>query len=217
MPKRHPLFFITLAFLLLLPLRAAQAHRVSVFAWVEGDTAHVEGRFAGGKPVQGGTVTVKGPGGEVLLTGKTDETGTFSFQIPQPSELKVVVSAGMGHQGDWTIKAEEIAEVSPDPGEGKAETAPAGPVEKAADPAPLSTAPPADGTRTAGLSPEVLQAAVERALDKKLKPVIRMLTDARQGPGITEVLGGIGYIIGLVGVAAYVSARRQRTSGETPR
>jgi len=29
------------------------------------------------------------------------------------------------------------------------------------------------------------------------------------GPGITEIMGGIGYIIGLVGIALYFSNRKR--------
>ena len=37
-----------------------------------------------------------------------------------------------------------------------------------------------------------------------------MVAELRQtGPTLTDVLGGIGYIIGLVGLAAYVRYRRK--------
>ena len=57
-----------------------------------------------------------------------------------------------------------------------------------------------------------LQEKVEEALDKKLKPVMKLLAEAQQsGPSAVDILGGIGYIFGLVGVAAYFSARRERS------
>jgi nickel transport protein len=31
-----------------------------------------------------------------------------------------------------------------------------------------------------------------------------------RGPGLTEIMGGIGYIIGLVGLALYFSNRRRK-------
>ena len=46
--------------------------------------------------------------------------------------------------------------------------------------------------------------AIEKALDKKLAPVMRMLAEMQeQKVRLTDVLGGLGYIFGLVGVAAY--------------
>jgi nickel transport protein len=46
--------------------------------------------------------------------------------------------------------------------------------------------------------------ALEKALDKKLAPIMRMLAEMQeQKVRPTDVLGGLGYIFGLVGVAAY--------------
>ena len=52
---------------------------------------------------------------------------------------------------------------------------------------------------------------LEKALDKKMKPVLKMLAESRAtGPGISDILGGIGYIIGLVGIAAYFHSRKKK-------
>ena len=49
-------------------------------------------------------------------------------------------------------------------------------------------------------------------LDKKLKPVLKMLAESRnQGPEIRDIFGGIGYILGLVGLGAYIHYRKKRT------
>ena len=45
----------------------------------------------------------------------------------------------------------------------------------------------------------------------KLKPVIKMLREStNRGPTISEILGGIGYIFGLMGVGAYFHYRRKK-------
>ena len=72
-----------------------------------------------------------------------------------------------------------------------------------------------------------MQAAIEKALDKKLKPVMKLLVESKQsGPSLTEILGGIGYILGLVGIAAYFKSRQKTwlfdgstipTQGEKPK
>ena len=54
---------------------------------------------------------------------------------------------------------------------------------------------------------------VEKTMDKKLQPVMRDLRKSLnpdQEPGFREILGGIGYIIGLIGVAAYVHSRKKK-------
>jgi nickel transport protein len=42
-------------------------------------------------------------------------------------------------------------------------------------------------------------------MDKKLAPVLKMLADSReQGPKVSDVLGGLGNIVGFAGIAAYL-------------
>jgi hypothetical protein len=103
------IFFLCLVISLLGgPIEPVNAHRVNLFAWVEGDTVYVEGKFGGGKGVSAGKITVADPEGTILLTGTTDENGEFSFKIPQKSDLKIVLQAGTGHRAEWTVKAAEI-------------------------------------------------------------------------------------------------------------
>jgi nickel transport protein len=65
------------------------------------------------------------------------------------------------------------------------------------------------------ITEEEIRAVVEKVLDEKLRPVQkRLLEHQKRGPGITEVLGGIGYIIGLMGVAVYFSHRKKAQSKE---
>jgi len=45
---------------------------------------------------------------------------------------------------------------------------------------------------------------------RELEPVKRMLVDMNQaGPGMTEIIGGIGYILGLFGIVAYMKSRKK--------
>src|SRR5210317_411781 len=80
----------------------ALAHRVNVFAWAEGDIVYVECKFSGGKKITGGSIIVSDPSGVELLTGRTNDQGEFSFKRPQPTELKIILQAGMGHRAEWT-------------------------------------------------------------------------------------------------------------------
>ena len=63
---------------------AAHAHRVSIFAWVDGDTVHTESKF-GRRPgwSRAAWVRVFDLEGNLLLEGKTDDNGEFSFQVPK--------------------------------------------------------------------------------------------------------------------------------------
>ena len=65
--------------------------------------------------MNGGEIVVYDLAGKQLLSGKTNADGEFSFKIPGKTGLKIVIQAGMGHQGEWTIPAEEIAPTEPAP------------------------------------------------------------------------------------------------------
>ena len=67
------------------------------------------------------------------------------------------------------------------------------------------------------ITPDELQLAVEKALDKKLEPVIKMLAESRrQTLSVQDILGGIGYILGLVGIASYFHFRKNKGGSQAP-
>ena len=195
-------FFVVWAVVLgvsFFPPGDAGAHRVNIFAWVEGDTVLVECKYPDGTKVHEGVIRVLDSAGKELLNGKTNTKGEFSFKAPKQDDLTIVLEAGMGHRADWPLSKQDLAPAgeAPPPGSAappqvhsKAET----PSPAAKESAPGAASPPAAG----------IDEAIEKALDKKLAPVMRMLAEMReQKVRLTDVLGGIGYIIGLVGVAAY--------------
>ena len=56
-----------------------------------------------------------------------------------------------------------------------------------------------------------IQSVVEKALDQKLRPLIKLMVESRkQGPSVSDIFGGIGYIAGLVGVAVYFNSRKKK-------
>jgi nickel transport protein len=172
----------------------AGAHRVNIFAWVEGDTVLVECKYPDGREVYEGVIRVLDSAGKELLNGKTNTKGEFSFKVPKQDDLTIVLEAGMGHRADWPLSKQDLAPA----GESAVPSAPA-PKTEAPSPAAKESAPGAASPLPAGIDQ-----AIEKALDKKLAPVMRMLAEMReQKVRLTDVLGGIGYIIGLVGIAAY--------------
>ena len=179
----------------------AIAHKVTIFAWVEGDTVCTQSKFSGGRKAKHATVEVYDAEGNKLLEGKTDAKGEFSFKLPKKAELKVVLLAGTGHRGEWIIPLEEI--------EG-GETMP--------DRLPQPETPRIEKESSRNELPSIsfadIQEAVEKALDKKLKPILSRLAEYRQKETetkITDIIGGIGYILGLVGIGAYFNYRKKKT------
>ncbi|MHB9075370.1 MAG: hypothetical protein ACYC6G_17835 [Desulfobaccales bacterium] len=182
----------------------ALAHRVLVFAYAEGGTIHTESKFIPDTPVrQGKLLVLDHKTGQELLAGKTDDQGKFSFKIPaaaaaQKMDLNIVVEAAMGHRGAWLLKADSYLSGAA-PG-------------KAAAPAPASpTAPAAPETKAANADQQALEAAVNKALERQLAPIKEMLTELtihRTTPA--DIIGGIGYILGIFGLWAYFQSRGKK-------
>jgi nickel transport protein len=104
-----PIFYLFLVVCLFcFRIAPVDAHRVNLFAWVEGDTVYVESKFSGGKKVKAGRIIVTDSEGVELITGTTNEKGEFSFKVPKKTDLKIVLLAGAAHRAEWTIPFAEI-------------------------------------------------------------------------------------------------------------
>jgi len=181
---------------------AAMAHRSTIFAWVEGDKVFTESKFSGGRPVKRGDVSVYDLEGNQLLKGKTDDHGKFSFVIPKKTAMKIVLQAGMGHRGEWTIPGSEIEGVA------------GSPAEKTISQKTASKSPE-ERVEVSDISCDEIRLAMEEVLDKRLKPVMKILVESREdGPTFRDIFGGIGYILGLIGIAAYFNYRKKSAGSE---
>ncbi len=181
----------------------ALAHKVTVFAWVEGNKVLGESKFSGGKRPQGSEVIVWDTQGNELLRTKTDDNGEFSFALPKRTAMRIELLAGMGHKAEWTIALEDIPEdavpaAGSDKSQGAAADAPPPPAKE--------TAPSIDKAELEA----IVQKAVETSLNKKITPLTKMVADlSEHGPGPSEIIGGIGYIFGLMGIFLYFKSRRK--------
>lgn len=171
----------------------ALAHKVYIYAWFDGDAVHTESYF-GSKKVKKGRIQVFSLSGKKLLEGRTDEKGEFVFKVPQKTDLRIVIDAGMGHRNECILKREEL-ETIPD-----------------VDPEAVRTSEPkAETLPWKESDTQQIKAVVEQVLDIRLKPIQRELARIRKedGPGFTEVAGGIGYILGLMGLLMYFKSRKK--------
>ena len=173
-----------------------QAHGVYLFAWVEGDRVYTESSFGGKKGVIGGLIKVFDPSGKLILQGKTDEKGEFSFKIPQRTDLRIVLEATMGHRAEFLLKAGEMGGETEEP-----RTEPVDKVDKQKEQIAQSQ-----------LDYGQVKAMMEEVLEAKLKPIQRTLAKMQEerGPSLTEVIGGLGYIFGIMGIIIYFKSRKTK-------
>lgn len=193
------LLSLFMAWLWLFPA-LSHAHKIRVFAWVAGDTVTVESGFSGGRPLVQGAVDVQNAAtGSTLLQGKTDEKGIFTFSLTETAQekdtgLRIIVSGGEGHRNEWLLQT-GVDQQSAD----QARTAPT-----ATTPAPVP-APINSGQE----SNEALTRILDQLLEEKLAPIRRSLAQAEdQKPRLTDILGAIGYLIGIAGIIAWMKSRK---------
>lgn len=185
----------------LIPVSLAHAHKVTIFAWIEGETVHTESKFSGGKRVQGGKVEIFDSSGALMLDGRTDSNGVFSFKAPRITDMNIVLTAGMGHKNSWRLSADELGERGLVPS-----LAPPERPQPAVPDRPEGAPRPLPGP---GISAHEIEEIFSRQLERKLQPLTRMVAASQdKGPTIRDIIGGIGYIIGLVGLGAYIRYRR---------
>ena len=160
----------------------------------------------GSGPVQKGDVKVQDKkNGKVLLTGTTDEKGKFSFKIPPEAvserlDLLIIVGASLGHQGEWLLKADKYLPKT----------------EIMATDAPESIFQwrrllrgGTPGAKSA-VDQQALEEAVNKVLERQLAPIKEMLADLTvRRRTFPEIIGGLGYIIGIFGVVAYFMSKKQ--------
>ena len=192
-----PLFSLLIIGLWLFPA-LSHAHKIRVFAWVAGDTVTVESGFSGGRPLIQGTVEVQNAdSGTPLLQGKTNEEGVFTFSLAKTDQggnipLRIIVSSDEGHRNEWLLAAEADQTATKQDATHSA-----------------ATTPPPEILLSKENSDEQLTRILAQLLDEKLKPIQRSLAEAEvQKPRFTDILGALGYLIGLAGIIAWMKSRK---------
>ena len=170
----------------------AFAHKVNIFAYVEGDTVYTESYFSDGKKVEGGLIEIYDSRESKLLEGKTDKEGRFNFKPSRKDDLKIVLIATMGHKNSYTLSAEELSET---------ETG-----QKLRERKPEES----EIKEITQIDLDQIEKIIEGCLDEKLRPVMRQLARAQQKEvSFTEVVGGIGYIFGIMGLVLYFLSKKR--------
>ncbi len=100
---------IGLAFLLCLLLaNGALAHKVNLFAYVEGGRIYTESYFPDGRPVTEGRVELRDATEQMLVSGMSDDQGLYDCKIPNVTDLTIHIIASMGHRNSFMLSKTEI-------------------------------------------------------------------------------------------------------------
>lgn len=91
----------------------AHAHKLKVFATLEGQTISGYGFFIGGGRPNGAEIVIKDKSARDVYHGKTDARGGFSFKTTGTSDYTIVVNTGEGHIAKALIEANRFSSPQP--------------------------------------------------------------------------------------------------------
>lgn len=208
-------FILFLILCILFVSSPCAAHKVHVFAHVEGDNLVVDGYFSGSVKAKGCLVQVYDTSGARLLSGKTDSNGVCVFGLkqfsPDTKGVRIELEAEMGHKGDYFIDLSQDVATST--------TVHVNQTAAAQNEADVNKPIP-DGGLGGQLSQDDITRSVGEIIEKKLEPLVKILARLERleaerkmdsSPKMTDIVGGIGWIVGLAGVAAFLLAKKSRS------
>lgn len=165
------------------------AHKITLFGYVDQGMVKTEATFSGGRAAmhcQLSMITDTEPS----FIGETDESGMLDFPIPQEKTgFDLIVTCGDGHRGTWRIEASELG------GSSSNVTPEHGP--------PVVITPSTEAVN--------LRSVIREELQAELGPIKRQLAELKQDTiTLADIMGGLGYFLGLAGLASYMRFRKDR-------
>ena len=190
--------------ILFLTAGSGHAHRVNVFAYLDGDAVEVEASFPGGRPCVDCAVKFIDPAtSKQIMSGRTDAKGQLRVQIPDTplsAGLEVVLDAGQGHRASWLLLPEDITP--------SAEPDSAGGLPAAVPEPEIKQAQSLKNGNSVTMDKDELVALIDRAVGRQLAPLKRMLVKENE-PDLRDIIGSIGYLVGIAGIVAWMRSRRK--------
>lgn len=181
-----------LAVFLLLNAKPAYAHKLKLFATAEGEIISGYAYVSGGARLRDQTVQVLSPGGDKLGKTRTNEKGEFTFTARCKCDHLLRIDAGDGHGAGFVVKAHELPDDLPVLN---------ATVTKITSEAPAQLV----STETAGQHelPAKLEDVISKAVSKQIRPLREQLDRLEEKIRLRDILGGVGYILGITGIAFY--------------
>jgi nickel transport protein len=198
--------------LLVLSGNPCDAHKLKMFASAEGEiiTGYVY-YTTGGKP-KNVTILVQDTGGNPLGEITTNEEGEFTFTADAKRDYVFVLELSDGHRTSFTVTADELPDSLPSVST-EQQTAPKNEQNIAKEEMTPSAPQKIDSTKeemSSYVSLEEIEDIVNKAVSKQIRPLREQLEGYEEKIRLHDILGGVGYIIGLMGLGYFLGARKRR-------
>ena len=195
------------ALMLLLTLGdPALAHKLQVFAFAEGARISGSAYFAGGGAALVARIEVRDGEGGVLAELAPDGEGRFVYTAAAPVDHLILAITSDGHQAEWRVPAAELAAGF---GYGGAIAQEAERPHRRDEPVIVETDASSTSATSVAILDPALESAIERAVARQIRPLREQLVAAQDRIRFQDILGGIGYIMGLTGLALWWTSRRR--------
>ena len=166
---------------LLLAASPAAAHKLKVFAAVEGAEIAGSAYYAGGEKAGGVPGRILGGDGSLVAVFTTGPDGTFRQSVTSRMDHTILVESEDGHAATFTVRADELPSALPQ--------------GKAPQPGP-------------GPGPSAGLTEVEAAVARQIRPLREQLDAYESRIRVHDIMGGVGTIFGLFGLWAWFRARK---------
>jgi nickel transport protein len=196
--------FIISFFLIFFLSKPSFAHKVSIFAYREGDKIIGESYFSGGSPCMNCQIVVYDAKGNKIASTTTDKKGNFQVSVKEKGTVIVKVIAGEGHLAEYTV--EGISEENTfTESETEAES------EEVTTPSEAAKSK-GNKSKISGIDEETLKKIVKEVVAEETAGIKAMLLEFKKDMDkakIHDIIGGIGYIFGVWGLIALLRTRRK--------
>ncbi len=183
----------------------SQAHKIKLFASAEGDTISGYVYFPGGGRAKNAKVQVFAPDGRLLVETKTDEKGNFNFQAKFRCDHKIVLDTGDGHRAVFVVGADELPETLPLlPTAGQAKVK-----ETKKEKTNLENVKSPSSKKELNVSAQEVGRIVEKVVARHIRPLQEQIDSYESKVRLHDILGGIGYLFGLMGIVMYIRNRKK--------
>ncbi|MFW6457127.1 MAG: hypothetical protein ACOC0A_02440 [Planctomycetota bacterium] len=172
----------------------AEAHTMKIFASREDDAIRGFAYFPGGERAGGVEVSLEKKDGTEVESAKADDDGNFEFAKTQGSvRYRVVAESSDGHRATFEVDGQEPSEDE----DGQQTEVDSSDEKFGAE-------------KTGGIRAKRLETIMGKVIERRIRPLREDIAEAQSRTRFRDVLGGIGYILGLCGIAFYFMARKQK-------
>jgi len=172
-------------------LTSAQAHRLKLFATLEDGTISGYAFFVGSGRAQDADLRISDESGKEIAAMRTDSQGAYHWKVPAAKTYRLVANTGDGHIAETLIDRARFSGVSTNVTD--------------------STTGDEDGPASNGTNAAHIERIVDAAVARQMRPLIEAYEAAEGRTRFNDIMGGIGMIVGLAGIAMFAQARRRET------